>query len=206
MGCHFLLQGIFLTQGSNPGLLHCRRFLYRLSHQGSFLSQMHHKSDDEGALQLITSELSVHTGGWRRIKWTWRGKWKMSCRVCAQWVQILSAKWGTWVFSSSEQDRQWGKDGIRFAFIKEGYWCHRSRLEAWWEVSWWSPWEVMGASTDLGVVSGAEVWGHSGGNKFVLVWKWVMWKRVWVVWSLDFSLHWRIGGGAVLWRRSRFGN
>ena len=30
-GCHFLLQGIFLTQGSNPGLLHGRRFLYRLS-------------------------------------------------------------------------------------------------------------------------------------------------------------------------------
>ena len=28
MGCHFLLQGIFLTQGSNPHLLHCRRFLY----------------------------------------------------------------------------------------------------------------------------------------------------------------------------------
>ena len=30
--CHFLLQGIFPTQGSNPGLLHCRRTLYRLSH------------------------------------------------------------------------------------------------------------------------------------------------------------------------------
>ena len=26
--CYFLLQGIFLTQGSNPGLLHCRRILY----------------------------------------------------------------------------------------------------------------------------------------------------------------------------------
>ena len=26
-GCHFLLQGIFLTQGSNPGLLHCRWIL-----------------------------------------------------------------------------------------------------------------------------------------------------------------------------------
>ena len=25
-GCHFLLQGIFLTQGSNPGLLHRRQF------------------------------------------------------------------------------------------------------------------------------------------------------------------------------------
>ena len=27
-----LLQGIFLTQGSNPGLLHCRWILYQLSH------------------------------------------------------------------------------------------------------------------------------------------------------------------------------
>ena len=31
VGCHFLLQGIFSTQGSNPGLLHCRQTLYRLS-------------------------------------------------------------------------------------------------------------------------------------------------------------------------------
>ena len=35
VGCHFLLQGIFPTQGSNPGLRHCRQMLYRLSHQGS---------------------------------------------------------------------------------------------------------------------------------------------------------------------------
>ena len=35
VGCHFLLQGIFPTQGSNPGLLHCRQILYHLSHQGS---------------------------------------------------------------------------------------------------------------------------------------------------------------------------
>ena len=29
MGCHFLLQGIFPTQGSNnPGLLYCRRIVY----------------------------------------------------------------------------------------------------------------------------------------------------------------------------------
>ena len=33
--CHALLQGIFPTQGSNPGLLHCRRILQHLSHQGS---------------------------------------------------------------------------------------------------------------------------------------------------------------------------
>ena len=28
-------RGIFPTQGSNPGLLHCRRILYQLSHKGS---------------------------------------------------------------------------------------------------------------------------------------------------------------------------
>ena len=33
--CHALLQGIFPTQGLNPGLLHCRRILYHLSHHGS---------------------------------------------------------------------------------------------------------------------------------------------------------------------------
>ena len=30
-----LLQEIFSTQGSNPGLPHCRGILYQLSHQGS---------------------------------------------------------------------------------------------------------------------------------------------------------------------------
>ena len=35
VSCHALLQGIFPIQGSNPGLPHCRRFLYHLSHQGS---------------------------------------------------------------------------------------------------------------------------------------------------------------------------
>ena len=35
VGSLSLLQGIFPTQGLNPGLLHCRRILYRLSHKGS---------------------------------------------------------------------------------------------------------------------------------------------------------------------------
>jgi len=30
-----LLQGIFPTQGLNPGLPHCRQILYQLSHKGS---------------------------------------------------------------------------------------------------------------------------------------------------------------------------
>ena len=35
VGILFLLQGIFPTQGSNPGLPHCRQILYQLSHKGS---------------------------------------------------------------------------------------------------------------------------------------------------------------------------
>ena len=35
VGSHSLLQGTFSTQGSNPGLLHCRHILYCLSPQGS---------------------------------------------------------------------------------------------------------------------------------------------------------------------------
>ena len=35
VGSHSLLQGIFPTQESNPGLPHCRWILYQLSYQGS---------------------------------------------------------------------------------------------------------------------------------------------------------------------------
>ena len=35
VGCHFLLQGIFPTQGLNLGLLHVRQILYWLNYKGS---------------------------------------------------------------------------------------------------------------------------------------------------------------------------
>ena len=35
VGCHTLLQRIFPIHGLNPDLLHCRRILYCLNHQGS---------------------------------------------------------------------------------------------------------------------------------------------------------------------------
>ena len=42
VGCHFLLQRIFLTQGSNPGLLHCRQILLQI-----LFSEDVEKSDKE---------------------------------------------------------------------------------------------------------------------------------------------------------------
>ena len=35
VGSLSLLQGVFQTQGLNPGLPHCRQILYQLSHKGS---------------------------------------------------------------------------------------------------------------------------------------------------------------------------
>ena len=40
VGCHFLFQEIFLTQGSNMRLLRCRQILYLLSYEGSPVSGM----------------------------------------------------------------------------------------------------------------------------------------------------------------------
>ena len=40
VGSLSLLQQIFSTQGSNPGLPHCRRILYQLSHKGNAYSSL----------------------------------------------------------------------------------------------------------------------------------------------------------------------
>ena len=40
-GSHSLLQGIFLTQESNPGPPHCRQTLYYLSYQGRPMCSLH---------------------------------------------------------------------------------------------------------------------------------------------------------------------
>ena len=45
VGYHFLLQRIFPTHGSNPGLPHCGQILYRLSHQGC---SVHHLKSSSG--------------------------------------------------------------------------------------------------------------------------------------------------------------
>ena len=52
------LQGIFPTQGSNPGLPYCRRILYQLSHKGRNTEERvvtdPEWSDEEASLQEET--------------------------------------------------------------------------------------------------------------------------------------------------------
>ena len=66
MGCHFVLQGIFPTQGWNPGLLHFRQILYCLSHQGSLLflwpSTSASRNLFKGANQKYSSPILFSTG------------------------------------------------------------------------------------------------------------------------------------------------
>ena len=61
VGNLFLLQGIFSTQGSNPGLPHCTQILYQLSHKGS---------------PILTESAS-------KILWRWLKKCHKIQRCCA---------------------------------------------------------------------------------------------------------------------------
>ena len=62
-GCHFLLQGIFPTQGWNLGLSHCRQTLYHLSHQGSLWVDLKHRKEVTTGMKcggVIFSSLIKH--------------------------------------------------------------------------------------------------------------------------------------------------
>ena len=52
VGCHFLLQGIFLTQGSNPHLLHWQAYLLQLCHLGSLFPWSAQSNCDHGEFNL----------------------------------------------------------------------------------------------------------------------------------------------------------
>ena len=62
VGSHSLLQGIFPTQGSNPGLLHCSQILYHLSKplQYSWVSLVAQSVKNLAAMQ----ETWVQSLGW----------------------------------------------------------------------------------------------------------------------------------------------
>ena len=83
VGCHSLHQGIFTTQRSNLGLLHCRQILHHLCHQGNFNKHRSHILHDallitklfhrysflEASLQISELLSSVYDGdkqGWQK--------------------------------------------------------------------------------------------------------------------------------------------
>ena len=62
VGSLSLLQGNFPTQGSNPGLLHCRQILYHLSHKGSpIIPMLVHLIFSQSSLRLSCFFLFFHS-------------------------------------------------------------------------------------------------------------------------------------------------
>ena len=59
MGSLSLLQGIFLTQELNRGVLHCRKILYQLSYQGSPLCIYYHESKYNAAVSNDKSHFNI---------------------------------------------------------------------------------------------------------------------------------------------------
>ena len=92
VGNHSLLQGILWTQGSNPGLPHCRQILYQLSHQGSqkgLLSQI----TCLWWLDGITDTMDMALGGlWELVmdREAWRGCGSWGCK------ELDTTEWPNW--------------------------------------------------------------------------------------------------------------
>ena len=59
VGSLSLLQGIFLTQESNWGLLHCRCILYQLSYEGSPINKIGFKTSF--TIFLLSQSTTLHT-------------------------------------------------------------------------------------------------------------------------------------------------
>ena len=112
VGCHALLQGIFPTQQSNPGLPHCRWILYRLSHQGSPSSLpaknnlSHYHASDTGRLvwrhtpvrvSTWDTELCRGTGARHTVTCSRWGRRHVHHRHTARHAQMYRAVcWGLW--------------------------------------------------------------------------------------------------------------
>ena len=62
VGCHFLFQGIFPTQGLNPSLLHCRRIPHHPGHQGGL-----DKYTTFYLFTVLVMTVLVHSGWYNKI-------------------------------------------------------------------------------------------------------------------------------------------
>ena len=78
VGNHSLLQRIFLTQGSNPGLPHCRQTLYCLSYQGTSISS---RNPPKVTLFLCISSRSLKIHFLFSSVFIWH-LWKLYSIVC----------------------------------------------------------------------------------------------------------------------------
>ena len=92
-----LLQGIFLTQGSNTGLPHCRQILYQLSHKGRpiILEWVACPFSSGSSWPRNRTRVFCIAGGFftnwaprEALIYVWKHKWSYIC------IWIWDMKWG----------------------------------------------------------------------------------------------------------------
>ena len=128
VGSHPLIQGIFPTQGSNPGHLHCRQILYQLSHHGSPRTGV-------GSLSLLqwiflTQELNQVSCIAGRFFTHWAIREALICEVlegwaiyCIGWLLLMTISlgvlllWIAYFFSASIY--LWQCPSRVFAFVSQ---------------------------------------------------------------------------------------
>jgi len=97
--CHALLQGIFPTQGSNPGLLHCRPILDHMSHQGSPRVSIKDEETEKSTLVRVVG-----------------GKLKKCVILESTVVEALGNK--PWFSMSNVSERVTKKRTIKFSYME----------------------------------------------------------------------------------------
>ena len=88
VGCHVLLQGVFPTQGSSPGLLHCRWILYCLIYQGT------------PRILMIRVEADNPGPGAQQVLWLWEMRWWWSWLLITALNYLLSLDFPSWYLVS----------------------------------------------------------------------------------------------------------
>ena len=132
VGCHFLLQRIFPTQGLNLGLRHWRQMLYRLSYKGSLKTEelrcLNHSHVAERYVPWVYLHL-FHCLALREvppplISMGYNMRYNMRDHL-VQWFLKLSTHWNPWKTSKNtvclprpRVGIYWFGCGIGFAIFK----------------------------------------------------------------------------------------
>ena len=140
VGSHSLLQGIFPTQGSNPGLLHCRQTLYhvkppRLTH---FNIAMHNALGVTSRFHKApTSYLACFTS---KATWVIKGwMWKPTpavrkSRSSEDHDQLMSSHTCgfnlLWLHSYLRGERGQAHSGLRILMWMKPAWCRRKHTRS----------------------------------------------------------------------------
>ena len=95
VGCHFLLQGIFLTQGSNPGLSHCRQTLL--------------PSEPPGKYRVPFNYIPTQ---WWVVMLVWINQ-TPGHRLFSSWILLLSVKVVDILMNIFTRHLFWGVQGVR---------------------------------------------------------------------------------------------